>query len=155
MKVYLAGPIANSSDSEVHDWRDMMTEMLAKFGIKSRDPAKLRDFRGVPYPGDIAVVEPDKADIVECDVLLAYTPKPSVGTSMEIIYAWEQSKFVVVVHPDPDHASPWIHYHAHEVTQRFSDALAAIVKFRRDPTGWTEHDKVKWQAVFDARPVPK
>jgi nucleoside 2-deoxyribosyltransferase len=151
MRVYLAGPIANMSDAETHDWREMVARVLGDIGIEAVDPAKVRDFRGVPYPGDLAVVEPDKADIDSCDVLLAYTHVPSVGTSMEILYAWERAKFVVIVHPDPAHASPWLHYHAHVLEGWFDTAILAIADYREDPTAWTAHDIDKAKAL--GRPI--
>jgi nucleoside 2-deoxyribosyltransferase len=147
VRVYLAGPIANMTDSQTHDWRDTVGLVLDRMGIEVIDPAKLRDFRNVPYPGDLAVVEPDKADIDSCDVLFAYTHVPSVGTSMEILYAWERGKFVAIVHPDPSHASPWIHYHAHAVERSFDAAILVVSDFRHDPTEWTAHDIEKMEAL--------
>lgn len=131
MKVYLAGPIANMTDEQTHDWRETATALLSQDKIETIDPAKLRDFRGVPYPGDLAVVEPDKRDIDASDVLLAYTHTPSVGTSMEVLYAWERGKFVVIVHPDPEHASPWLHYHSHAFERSLAVALWEITEYSR------------------------
>jgi nucleoside 2-deoxyribosyltransferase len=130
MKVYLAGPIAGQSDTSTFQWREIMSIMLKQVGIDSIDPAKLRDFRNVEYPGDVAVVEPDKADIDSCDVLLANAHIVSVGTSMEVIYAWERGKFVIVRHPTPATASPWLHYHSHVFTASLGGALQAIEEYK-------------------------
>lgn len=131
MKVYLAGPIANMDDAQTHDWREMATLLLAQDGIETIDPAKLRDFRNVWYPSDLVVVEPDKRDIDSSDVLLANTHLVSVGTSMEVLYAWERGKFVVIVHPDPEHASPWLHYHSHAFERTLALALWEINEYKR------------------------
>jgi nucleoside 2-deoxyribosyltransferase len=134
MRVYLAGPIAGQSTEQAGKWRDFVTTLLDQDSIDTVDPFKLRDFRNVPYPGDLAVVEPDKADIDSCDVLLANCPIISVGTTMEILYAWERDKFVLVVHPWPEHASPWITYHAHAVESQMAIALWEITDYKRMST---------------------
>jgi nucleoside 2-deoxyribosyltransferase len=153
-RVYLAGPIANMNDKQTHMWREVAARILNEESIDTIDPAKLRDFRNVPFPDDLAVVEPDKADIDSCDVLLANCHTVSVGTSMEILYAWERGKFVVVVHPDPEHCSPWIHYHAHDVVPALWMGLETILRWRKDVTAWTEHDRIRLRALGIPLPEP-
>lgn len=131
MKVYLAGPIAGQDDTATFWWRDMVTGLLRLDDIETIDPAKRRDFRNVPYPGDLFVVEPDKADINDCEVLLANAHVISVGTSMEILYAWERGKLVAVRHPEPEHASPWLHYHSHVFADNLGSLLDEIVAYSK------------------------
>ncbi len=131
MKVYLAGPIAGMGDDQAGQWRDDATLLLNQDDIETVDPFKLRDFRGTFGVADLVVVEPDKADIDSCDVVLANCHIVSVGTSMEILYAWERGKLVVVIAPDPYHTSPWIRYHAHYLTDKLALALWEITQFKR------------------------
>lgn len=131
MKVYLAGPIAGMSDDEAGQWRNDSAIMLNPMGIETIDPFKLRDFRGQFGQQNLVVVEPDKRDIDLSDALLANCHIVSVGTSMEILYAWERAKFVVVVVPDPGRMSPWIRYHAHYVTSEIAEAWWEVGEYAR------------------------
>ena len=121
-RVYLAGLINKASDAEAKDWRKLATEMLVGRGWKVLDPMT-RDYRGREMEPGIAtaIVEGDKQDIDSCDYLLVNALRPSWGTAMEIMYAWERDKTVVVVHP-PD-PSPWLVYHS---SARFSTIEEAI-----------------------------
>jgi hypothetical protein len=47
-----------------------------------------RDYRGKEDESVKDIVEGDKADIDWADAVIAYCPKPSVGTSMEVLYCW-------------------------------------------------------------------
>jgi nucleoside 2-deoxyribosyltransferase len=116
--IYLAGPINGCTDEECKDWR-----VQAKFslGIETVDPMK-RDYRGKESTCYREIVELDKRDIRTCDAVLVNFPKPSAGTSMEILYAWEYDIPVCVVIPQAVRISPWVRYHATKIVHRFSDA---------------------------------
>ena len=110
MKVYLAGPIFEMTDAEANDWRDYVTE---KLNCQTLNPMA-RDYRGSEMDNAKAIVEDDKLDIMMSDIVLVYygPHKPgSMGTAMEILFAWEQNKEVFVV-LDADKFSPWLAYHA-------------------------------------------
>lgn len=113
MKVYLGGPINGCTDEEATGWREAVKEILDERGIDWLDPM-VRDYRGREMEPGIAseIVENDKADIRECDVLLMNCPAPSVGTSMEIFYGWTLAKLIIAVVPGDRDPSPWIVYHA-------------------------------------------
>lgn len=111
MRVYLAGPINGCSDSECKDWRANATHALGADNVF--DPM-VRDYRGREGEPGIAakIVEQDKADINASSAVLVYFDRPSVGTSMEVLYAWEQRKPVFVVNASGKALSPWLAYHA-------------------------------------------
>lgn len=113
MKVYLGGPINGCSDEEAHGWREAVKPLLEAAGHQWLDPM-VRDYRGRELEPGIAaeIVENDKADIRECGALLMSCPKPSVGTSMEILYGWGLGLPIVAVVPEGATPSPWIIYHA-------------------------------------------
>jgi hypothetical protein len=90
------------------------------------DPME-RDYRGIEDANVSAIVEGDKQDIASCCAVLAYCPKPSVGTSMEIHYAWMFGIPVVVVVPEGVLVSPWLRYHATTVVDTVA-AGAALIK---------------------------
>jgi nucleoside 2-deoxyribosyltransferase len=111
MKIaYLGGPILGCTDAECMDWR---AEAVAKLQCSTLDPLR-RDYRGKEDAHVREIVEDDKSDIDQCDYLLMFCPKPSAGTSMEIIYGWEKGKRVWVVVPEGIAISPWVRYHATE-----------------------------------------
>lgn len=123
--VYLAGPINGCTDEECKDWREWMTKELRGFGIL--DPMR-RDYRGKENESIGLIVEGDKKDIDQSDYVLVNYDKPSVGTSMEILYAWERGKRVIVVARGDSPISPWLAYHSHDVVNTFDKALSIIRK---------------------------
>jgi nucleoside 2-deoxyribosyltransferase len=123
-KVYLCGPINGCTDAECKDWRAFARENLLR---KTYDPM-VRDYRGREMEPGIAaeIVEFDKLDVDNCDTVLVNYVKPSVGTSMEVLYAWERGKRVVVVHEPGAVLSPWLVYHSHERATSMREACDLI-----------------------------
>jgi len=122
MRVYLAGPIFNKDDPECKDWREQVKHDLSEHDIL--DPMD-SDYRGVTDAFCSKIVEGDKALIDSCDVLLVNHTEPSVGTSMEILYAWEHKKRVVVVSQERG-LSPWLLYHSETILESLDDAVNHI-----------------------------
>lgn len=87
-----------------------------------------RDYRGRELEPGIAaeIVENDKADIVASDILLVYYDKPSVGTSMEILFSHGLSKRIILVDKSDKPLSPWLIYHCPEIYKTLDQAIAAI-----------------------------
>ncbi len=106
-KVYLCGPINGCTDAEASNWRDEMKEHFPN----SIDPMK-RDYRGVEEAAYREIVDLDKRDVRECDIVLVNYIKPSVGTAMEVFYAWTIGKPVIVWCADDTVISPWMRYHS-------------------------------------------
>jgi nucleoside 2-deoxyribosyltransferase len=121
MKVYLCGPINGRSDDECKNWREYAKERLPD----TLDPMA-RDYRGRELEPGIAaeIVENDKADIDACHWLLVYYDKPSVGTSMEVLYAWGLQKPIVVVDVSGKPISPWLKYHATFICKSLDEGIS-------------------------------
>jgi nucleoside 2-deoxyribosyltransferase len=117
--VYLCGPINGCTDAECKDWRAYAKAQLAV----TLDPMA-RDYRGREMEPGIAaeIVENDKRDIDGSDVVLVNYVKPSVGTSMEILYAWERGKRIIVVCEPDAVLSPWLTYHATTIVHSMREA---------------------------------
>jgi nucleoside 2-deoxyribosyltransferase len=133
MRVYLCGPMAGCTDEEAGDWRKAATVHLNSFGITTLDPMD-RDYRYTSYGDDPEsvlpqLVEEDKIDIEMSDVVLVNFTKPSTGTAMEIILAWQKQKRVIVVNPNGLQLSPWVHYHSHKIYNSMHAAYDHIVTF--------------------------
>lgn len=117
--LYLCGPINGCSDTEANDWRELVIGLWGGRCINPMD----RDYRGREAAAFREIVELDKADIDAADALLVNHDRPSVGTSMEILYAWERGKPVFVVSRPDAVISPWLRYHATAIVQSFAEAV--------------------------------
>jgi len=110
------------TDSECRDWREYAKKHL---NCATLDPM-VRDYRDRPMDGMRDMVLNDKADIDNCDIVLVNFVKPSVGTSMEVLYGWERGKSIILVAPSDPIISPWMIYHSHTVFHKVEDAVAHI-----------------------------
>ncbi len=124
MIVYLCGPINGCTDEECKDWREYAKSALV---CETLDPMR-RDYRGRETECVKEIVDGDKYDISKIDIVLVNYDKPSVGTSMEILYAWERDKLVYIVAKDRTPLSPWLRYHSHKIFTSFDDAFLWINK---------------------------
>lgn len=123
--IYLCGPIANCSDSECIDWREKVKKLWSG---KTLDPMR-RDYRNVEEVPVKDVVQLDKVDIGFSDIVLVNYTKPSVGTSMEVLYAFERGKLVVVVSKEDEVLSPWLLYHSHKVFPTIEKAILFLEEY--------------------------
>ena len=122
MRVYLAGPIFQGEDDECIDWRKEVRKKLDGFEVI--DPMD-RDYRGMTDENYKKIVEEDKELINRCDILLVNHLKLSVGTSMEILYAWERKKPIVIISQNGQN-SPWLIYHSEKIIQSLDEAVNYI-----------------------------
>lgn len=118
MKVYLCGPINGCTDEEAKDWREAAKTRLPY----TLDPM-IRDYRGKEAESYREIVELDKRDVETADVVLVNYDKPSVGTSMEVFFAWTKGKPVIVVCRREAVISPWLRYHSTKIVHSFEDAF--------------------------------
>lgn len=120
--VYLSGAMLGCNDAECRDWRE-----YAKLHLKGTalDPM-IRDYRASPMDGMMDMVVNDKADIDACNIVLVNFVKPSVGTSMEVLYGWERGKKIILVAPPYIVVSPWLIYHSHHVFHTVEEAVAFV-----------------------------
>jgi len=125
MKIYLCGPINGCTDEQASGWR----ERIKKLYSTAIDPMK-RDYRGGEAEYYREIVDLDKRDVRQADVILVNYDKPSVGTSMEVFYAWTLGKPIIVwCRPDAV-ISPWLRYHSTRIVYSLDGAISAIEKFR-------------------------
>jgi nucleoside 2-deoxyribosyltransferase len=129
-KVFIAGPILGMENEQ--DYRVEIGKICVQLGYETIDPW-LREkmaykgdepcwWTGVPAEG---FVERDLADIEKCDVLVAYLPRLSAGTCMELFYAKRRGKKVLVV-SGMECLSPWIVVHSDKVLQSIEELEGAL-----------------------------
>jgi len=129
--VYLAGGIANLTGAEVINWRIEAAAALHTRGIEALDPMRAKRHRwtqegrvssnfhdyadaGVFFTSR-GIMTRDHNDVKRCDALLVNLvglQKPSLGTIMELAWAYDHQKPAVVVieasgNPHDNH--PMIH----------------------------------------------
>jgi nucleoside 2-deoxyribosyltransferase len=106
--VYLAGAINKCSDEEAKDWREEAKKILP-LAVHVLDPMS-RDYRGVEIENASSIVEGDKADILKATAIIVKASKPSWGTAMEIMFAYQNKKPLYAFDAGP-RPSPWLVYH--------------------------------------------
>lgn len=141
MKTYLCGGIQGLSTAQCTDWREAAKQLLETGTL---DPM-VRDYRGIEDANIKEIVELDKKDIQNSDILLVNAVRPSWGTAMEVMYAYMHGKpCIAFTEPKSikvdtvagNHVSPWVQYHC-EVFFTLEDACKRInflyeeKKFRR------------------------
>ena len=125
MRIYLCGPINGCTDEEATGWREKVKKMYGS----AIDPMK-RDYRGKEAESYREIVDLDKRDVRQADVILVNYDKPSVGTSMEVYYAWTLGKPIIVwCRPDAV-ISPWLRYHSTRIVHSLPDVVKIIESWR-------------------------
>lgn len=122
MKIYLCGPINGCTDDEATTWREWFKNKVSGDFV---DPMK-RDYRGREIDDHREIVELDKRDIRSVDFVVVMYVKPSVGTSMEVFYAWTLGIPVIVIDESGKSLSPWMTYHATTVVKSKEEAAAKL-----------------------------
>lgn len=120
LTIYLSGPMDGCTDLQRVGWRRLLKGSHP--GVHWLDPTT-RDPKPV---GPAAIVEADKNDIDRSDVVIVNPWKPTSGTAMEVLYAWERDIPVWTIDPYPDYLSPWIVHHSDRVFSSLSDVSDAI-----------------------------
>jgi len=129
-KIYLGGAIKDLSLQEASEWRKKASEILELdgFGFKCLDPLR-RNFRDCEFQSQNEIVQLDKSDVINADILLVNATKASWGTAMEVIFAFEHHKIIVAFTGDDfENSNPWLAFHATRVTKTLDEAIAYIKK---------------------------
>lgn len=122
-KIYLAGPLFDCNENEKKEWRELCKKELNKKFILL-DPMRNK-FKEEEITHRNEIVNFDLVDIMNCDIVLANCWKVSVGTSIEIFFAHQNHKIVVVVGKE-EKLSPWIIYHATKILPTIEDGIKYI-----------------------------
>jgi len=117
--IYLAGPINGCTNEQANNWRDIAKGLWGE--DRCLDPMR-RDYRGREDESVNGIVHGDKADILASDVVLANCWQVSVGTSMEIAFAWQWGKPVIAIVPKDAQISPWLRYHTLAIVHSLEEA---------------------------------
>jgi hypothetical protein len=143
MRVYLAGGINGLSDGDATDWREEAKRLLPR-EIGVLDPMS-RDYRGREDENVAEIVRGDLDDIAKSNAVIAYCPRPSWGTAMEIHHVATMGRDVrvrtargpvtvgwrklVAVVPAGVPVSPWLRHHSDAVVETLEAAVAQVVEW--------------------------
>ena len=117
LKVYLAGPITNCSDTQIHGWRE---EAKSHWGDEFDfvDPTGHHDEPASPFE----VATRDLYAIHACDALLVYMWKESIGTAIGVAHAVRHGKPIFVVDPNLIQ-SQMLAFYANSVSRTMKEAI--------------------------------
>ncbi len=124
-KVFISGPIQGVEDRQ--SYRDRIRALLTRYGYEPIDPWQREKilYRGPPEnwwsrvpPRDF--IRRDLEDIDRCNTLVAYLPKLSAGTCMELFYAKLKGKRTVTI-CRLKNPSPWIIEHSDIIVKNFRE----------------------------------
>ncbi len=132
IKVFISGPIQGMEDKQ--EYRAKIRRILEAKGYEVIDPwerekiiykASREDWwKNVP-PRDF--IDRDLRDVERCDVLIAYLPRLSAGTCMELFYAKLKGKKVISI-IEFDDPSPWITLHSDVILRSLNELKNYIEK---------------------------
>lgn len=122
--VYLCGPINGCDDDECMTWRQKAIRLIPN-AVNPLD----RDYRGAELNSYREIVEIDKRAIRNSDALLVRLTRPSIGSAMEIHYAWSLGLPVVLWADRNDSISPWLRYHCTSIVYSLEEAVGKLRRF--------------------------
>lgn len=107
-------------------YRKRIGALLAKYGYEILDPWErekihYKSSQGnnlQPFPGDF--IRRDLEDIDKCDVFVAYLPRLSAGTCMELFYAKLREKRTITI-CRLKNPSPWIVAHSDAIVKNLKE----------------------------------
>lgn len=133
-KVFISGPIQGFETKQ--SYRKFIGEICVRCGYKPVDPWEREK---ILYRGDefgwwnnvpaADFIKRDLEDIEKCDILVAYFPKLSAGTCMELFYAKLKGKKTISICKIRN-PSPWIIVHSNIILKNFKELENALKKMQ-------------------------
>ncbi|MCD6088965.1 nucleoside 2-deoxyribosyltransferase, partial [Candidatus Bathyarchaeota archaeon] len=114
-RVFISGPIQGMENNQ--SYRKVIRDICLRCGFESVDPwlrEKVLYRAGKVKKLDMSsagFIKRDLEDIERCDILVAYLPRLSAGTCMELFYAKLKGKRTITI-CELENPSPWIIAHS-------------------------------------------
>jgi len=118
--IYLAGPMMDCSHSEMKDWRTEVKKHYEDSQVEILDPVDHVDYKMEE------AVRSDKRCICKADVVLVNMWKMSIGTSMEIMWAYVLNKKIITIAPSELKDNYWLKYHSNFIVSNLENAYNCI-----------------------------
>ncbi|MEM2281554.1 MAG: nucleoside 2-deoxyribosyltransferase [Candidatus Bathyarchaeia archaeon] len=133
-KAFISGPIQGMENRQ--SYREKIRRICIRCGYEPVDPWQREK---VLYKGDepdwwmkvppLDFIRRDLEDIEKCDVLIAYMPRLSAGTCMELFYAKLKGKKTICI-CRLKNPSPWIIAHSDTVIKRIRELGEVLNKIK-------------------------
>ncbi|NWG11167.1 nucleoside 2-deoxyribosyltransferase [Candidatus Bathyarchaeota archaeon] len=130
MKIFVSGPIQGMETKQ--DYRDIIRQICIQCGFEVVDPwerekviykrTKSGWWNDVPAKD---FIRRDLEDIEKCDFVIAYFPRISAGTCMELFYAKLKGKKTICICKIKN-PSPWIVAHSDVILKDLDKLKSAL-----------------------------
>jgi len=118
-KIYLSGPILGCEKKRAKKWRlNIMSKLKYKYDFI--DPTT--EMYEVEADHFKEVVSFAEKGIEECDIVLAYIPFYSMGTSIEIYWAYKANKKIIAVLKNTNEMSAFLKKYADIIFENLDEA---------------------------------
>jgi len=134
-RIFISGPIQGMEKDQ--SYREIIRETCKRHGFKPIDPWMREKIlyrvgnaprnRGSKF---FNFIKRDLEDIERCDILVAYLPRLSTGTCMELFYAKLKGKKTVTI-CEIENPSPWITAHSDVILRRIEELDEYLKKNQR------------------------
>lgn len=131
-KAFISGPIQGMENRQ--GYREKIRRICIRCGYEPIDPWQREK---ILYKADepdwwvkvppLDFIRRDLEDIEKCDVLIAYMPRLSAGTCMELFYAKMKGKKTICI-CKLKNPSPWITAHSDVIVKRIEELEGALNK---------------------------
>lgn len=128
VKVFLSGPIRGLPREQSLGWRETATKLLKPKATTSHALRGREEKETLPDPR--IAVHRDKRDIRQSDIVLVndtFGSASMIGTSMEVIYAFEQDKLVILF-GSAHEKDYWLNYHSYARFATLEEACTFILE---------------------------
>ncbi|MEM2666762.1 MAG: nucleoside 2-deoxyribosyltransferase [Candidatus Bathyarchaeia archaeon] len=133
-KAFISGPIQGMEERQ--SYREKIRRICVRCGYEPVDPWQREK---ILYKSDepkwwmkvppLDFIRRDLEDIEKCDVLIAYMPRLSAGTCMELFYAKMKGKKTICI-CRLKNPSPWIVAHSDIIVKRIEELREALNKIK-------------------------
>jgi nucleoside 2-deoxyribosyltransferase len=127
-RIFLSGPIRGIPREQSLGWRLKAAELLKDFTVIHA--LRNREVKETLPDSRLAIIR-DKTDIDSADIILVndeFGEASMIGTSMEVIYAHERGKIIVIFGCSHE-KDYWLNYHSHVRVKTLEEACSLILNF--------------------------
>ncbi|HDM88650.1 MAG TPA: DUF4062 domain-containing protein [Candidatus Bathyarchaeota archaeon] len=120
-RVFISGPIQGMESDQ--SYREAIRSICLRCGFEPIDPwlrERVIYRKGKTEVSSFDFIKRDLEDIERCDILVAYMPRLSAGTCMELFYAKLKGKKTITICKIKD-PSPWIIAHSDIIIRDIRD----------------------------------
>jgi hypothetical protein len=123
IKIYLASTIYQCDPGK--SWKKRFMDQLDSSLYEFFDPDPVSECNN-------SMIARDKYEITNCNIFVAYIERPTFGTSMEILHAFNQQTIpILVINPGLKYANDlWLKYHSHLICDNVIECTDHIKTMR-------------------------